>query len=153
MNRIEIGNNYGWPYCYANRQVDPYLAGNPPGMTKAEFCAQSVGPVLTYQAHSAPIGMVFYTGEQFPEEYRNDAFVAMRGSWNRTEPVGYKVVHVDFDESGQPVAINDFVTGWLLEEEVAHFGRLAGLLGLQDGSLLLSEDTNGVIYRIAYTGQ
>jgi glucose/arabinose dehydrogenase len=153
LNRIEISNNYGWPYCYANRQVDPYLSGSPPSMTKAEFCAQTVGPVLTYQAHSAPIGMVFYTGDQFPEEYRNDAFVAMRGSWNRTEPVGYKVVHVDFDESGQPVAINDFVTGWLLEEEVAHFGRLAGLLVLQDGSLLLSEDTNGVIYRIAYTGE
>lgn len=149
LNRLVAGGNYGWPYCYANKQVDPYLAGNPPAMTKAEFCAQSIGPVLTYQAHSAPIGMVFYTGDLFPEEYRNDAFVAMRGSWNRSEPVGYKVVHVDFDEAGQPVAINDFVTGWLLEEEVAQFGRLAGLLVLPDGSLLLSEDTNGVIYRIA----
>lgn len=150
LNRIEADNNYGWPYCYANRQIDPYLPGQPSGMTKAEFCAQSTGPVLTYQAHSAPIGMVFYTGDQFPEEYRNDAFVAMRGSWNRSEPVGYKVVQVDFDEAGQPVAINDFVTGWLLEEEVAHFGRPAGLLMAQDGSLLLSEDTNGVIYRIVY---
>lgn len=153
LNQLTAGSNYGWPYCYADRQVDPYLAGNPPGMTKAEFCAQTVGPVLTYQAHSAPIGMVFYTGDLFPEEYRNDAFVAMRGSWNRSEPVGYKVVHVDFDEAGQPVAINDFVTGWLLEEEVAHFGRLAGLLVLQDGSLLLSEDTNGVIYRITPTAE
>ena len=60
--------------------------------------------------------MVFYTGDQFPAEYRNDAFVAMRGSWNRQEPVGYKVVHVDFDAEGQPVSINDFVTGWLLEK-------------------------------------
>lgn len=152
LNRLEAGNNYGWPYCFADQQVDPYLPTAPQGMTKAEFCAQSTGPVLTYQAHSAPIGMVFYTGDQFPEEYQNDAFVAMRGSWNRQEPVGYKVVHIDFDEAGQPVAINDFITGWLLEEEVAHFGRVAGLLVLSDGSLLLSEDTNGVIYRIEYTG-
>lgn len=152
LNLIEAGNNYGWPFCYADQQVDPYLAVPPQGMTKAEFCAQSTSPVLTYQAHSAPIGMVFYTGDQFPEEYQNDAFVAMRGSWNRQEPVGYKVVHVDFDEEGQPVAIDDFITGWLLEEEVAHFGRVAGLLVLSDGSLLLSEDTNGVIYKISYTG-
>lgn len=62
------------------------------------------------------------------------------------------MVHIDFDEAGQPVAIKDFITGWLLEEEVAHFGRVAGLLVLSDGSLLLSEDTNGVIYHISYTG-
>jgi len=151
LNHIQDGNNYGWPYCYADRQVDPYLPVTPPGQTKAEFCAQTVGPVLTYQAHSAPIGMVFYTGEQFPEEYRNDAFVAMRGSWNRQEPVGYKIVHVDFDEKGQPVAIDDFITGWLLQDEVAQFGRVAGLFVLQDGSMLISEDTNGVIYQVSYT--
>ncbi len=149
LNLIEAENNYGWPYCYGDQQVDPYLSVSPTGMTKAEFCAQSVAPVLTYQAHSAPIGMVFYTGDQFAEEYQNDAFVAMRGSWNRQEPVGYKIVHIDFDEAGQPVAIEDFVTGWLLEEEVAHFGRVAGLLVLEDGSLLISEDTNGVLYRVS----
>ncbi len=153
LNLLEAGNNYGWPYCYADQQVDPYLSTNPQGMTKAEFCAHTVGPVLTYQAHSAPIGMVFYTGDQFPETYQNDAFVAMRGSWNRQEPVGYKIVHVDFDEEGQPVAIEDFVTGWLLEEEVAHFGRVAGLLVLNDGSLLISEDTNGVIYRVSVNAE
>jgi glucose/arabinose dehydrogenase len=152
LNLIEEGNNYGWPYCFADQQVDPYLSVPPPGMTKAEFCAQSTGPVLTYQAHSAPIAMVFYTGEQFPEEYQNDAFVAMRGSWNRQEPVGYKIVHVDFDEAGQPTAIEDFITGWLREDEVAHFGRVAGLLVLDDGSMLISEDTNGVIYHVTYTG-
>lgn len=151
LNRLEAGSNYGWPYCYADQQIDPYLPGNPPGKTKGEFCAETVGPVLTYQAHSAPIGMVFYTGDQFPAEYQNDAFVAMRGSWNRQEPVGYKIVHLDFDEAGQPVAINDFVTGWLLEEEVAQFGRVAGLLVAQDGSLLIAEDTNGVIYRVSAT--
>jgi glucose/arabinose dehydrogenase len=153
LNLLNQGNNYGWPHCFADRQVDPYLASPPPGMTKAEFCAQSVGPALTYQAHSAPIGMVFYTGEQFPEMYRNDAFVAMRGSWNRQQPVGYKIVRIDFDEAGQPVAFEDFVTGWLIEDGQAQFGRVAGLLVLQDGSLLIAEDTNGMIYRVSYIGQ
>ena len=153
LNRLEMGNNYGWPYCYGDKEIDPYLATVPQGMTKAEFCAQSVGPVLTYQAHSAPIGMIFYTGDQFPEDYQNDAFVAMRGSWNRQEPVGYKIVHIDFDEEGQPTTIDDFVTGWLLEEEIAQFGRVAGLLVAQDGSLLISEDTNGVIYRVSVNAE
>lgn len=150
LNRLEEGNNYGWPFCYADKQVNHYFSGEPSGMTKAEFCAQSVGPVLTYQAHSAPIGMVFYTGDQFPEEYVNDAFVAMRGSWNRMPPSGYKVVRILFDEAGQPTEFEDFLTGFLIEDDAAHFGRLAGLLVLQDGSLLIVEDTNGVIYRVSY---
>jgi glucose/arabinose dehydrogenase/Cu/Zn superoxide dismutase len=148
LNLIETGNNYGWPYCYADQQIDQYTSTNPPGQTKAEFCALSTGPVLTYTAHSAPIGMVFYTGEQFGEDYLNDAFVAMRGSWNRQEPTGYKVVRIDFDENGQPLGFEDFLTGFLIEEDVAQFGRPAGLLVRQDGSLLLAEDTNGMIYQV-----
>jgi glucose/arabinose dehydrogenase len=153
LNLLTQGNNYGWPYCFGDRQIDPYIASPPVGLTQAEFCAQSTAPVLTYQAHSAPIGMVFYTGDQFPEAFQNDAFVAMRGSWNRQEAVGYKIVHLDFDEAGQPVAFNDFVTGWLIEDGAAHFGRVAGLLVLQDGSLLISDDTNGMIYRVSYSGE
>lgn len=153
LNLLTQDSNYGWPYCFADQQVDPYIASPPQGMTQAEFCAQSVGPALTYQAHSAPIGMVFYTGDQFPETYHNDAFIAMRGSWNREQAVGYKIARLDFDEAGQPVAFEDFVTGWLIEDGKAQFGRVAGLLVLQDGSLLISEDTNGMIYRVSYTGQ
>jgi len=151
LNLIEKGANYGWPYCYADQQVDKYTPGMPPGRTKAEFCATTVGSTLTYQAHSAPIGFHFYTGEQFPEEYRTGAFVVFRGSWNRQEPTGYKVVFLSFDEEGQPVEFQDFLTGFLIEDGLAHFGRPAFLLQAQDGSLLLSEDTNGVIYRITYT--
>jgi len=121
-------------------------------MTKAEFCATTVAPALTYQAHSAPIGMVFYTGDQFPAEYSGDAFVAMRGSWNRQEPVGYKVVRLDF-EDGQPAGFEDFVTGWLIEDGQAQFGRVAGLLMLQDGSLLIGDDTNGMIYQVSYLAE
>ena len=150
LNLLVAGTNYGWPFCFGSQTVDPFIAVAPKGMTKAEFCAQSQGPALTYQAHSAPIDMVFYTGGQFPEAYRNDALVAMRGSWNRQQPVGYKIVRINFDESGQPAAFEDFVTGWLVEGGRGQFGRVAGLLVLQDGSLLISEDTNGVIYRVSY---
>lgn len=153
LNMLVQGKNYGWPYCYGDKKVDPYLPGAPKGMTKAEFCAKSEGPALTYQAHSAPIEMVFGNGAKFPAEYQNDAFVAMRGSWNRTEAVGYKVVRINFDETGKPTAFEDFATGWLVEDGKAQFGRLAGLLVLRDGSLLITDDTNGMIYRVRYTGQ
>ena len=152
LNRIEQGNDYGWPFCYADRRVDNHASQTPTGATGAEVCALTEPPVLTYQAHSAPIGWVFYTADQFPSEYQNDAFIAMRGSWNRDPATGYKVVRLRF-ENGEPVGYEDFLTGFLLDDGVTHFGRPAGLLVLQDGSLLLAEDTNGVIYRVVYTGE
>jgi glucose/arabinose dehydrogenase len=103
LNKLEEGNNYGYPFCFNDSQINRYIAGHPPGMTKPEFCAQATPPVLTYQAYNSPIGMVFYTGDQFQEEYQNDAFVALRGSWNRIPASGYKVVRIHFDEEGQPV--------------------------------------------------
>ncbi|MFN8489347.1 MAG: superoxide dismutase family protein [Caldilineaceae bacterium] len=151
LNHIEKGANYGWPYCYAAKKVDPYLSVNPPGQTKAEYCAQTMAATLTYQAHSSPINLVFYTGKQFPAAYRNDAFVTMRGSWNRQQAVGYKVVRLHF-ANGKPVSFEDFLTGFLIENGKAQFGRPAGLLVLQDGSLLVTDDSNGVIYRITYSG-
>ncbi len=150
LNQIAAGNNYGWPYCFGEKEVDAFLSNPPPGATPEQYCVNTEAPVLTYQAHSAPIGMLFYEGAQFPEEYQGDAFVAMRGSWNRAEPTGYKIVRVTF-EDGQPTAIEDFITGWLLEDGAAHFGRIAGLTVTPDGALLISDDTNGVIYRVAYT--
>ena len=151
LNRIEQGNHYGWPHCYGDKQVDRYLAVPPVGLTKAEFCAASTAPVLEYQAHSAPIAMVFSTGTQFPEDYRNGAFIAMRGSWNRSEPTGYKVVYLQF-EDGQPTEFSDFLTGFLIENDTAVFGRPAGLLVRSDGALLVTDDTNGMLYQIAYVG-
>jgi glucose/arabinose dehydrogenase len=94
------------------------------------------------------MAMVFYTASQFPAEYQNDAFVAMRGSWNRSKPSGYKVVRVHF-ENGQPARFDDFLTGFLINNDRSHFARLVGLAVNRDGSLLVSDDTNGVIYRVA----
>lgn len=153
LNLIDQGKHYGWPYCYGDRQPDVLNIGGPKGTSKREFCAKTESPVLTYQAHSAPIAMVFYHGDTFPAEYRNDAFVAMRGSWNRNPAVGYKVVRIVFGENGRPERFEDFAVGWLLHEEKAEFGRLAGLAVSATGSLLISEDRNGVIYEITYSGE
>ncbi len=152
LNLIQKGAKYGWPYCYGDKQVNDYIPDAPgPGVTKAQYCQMTTAPTLSYQAHSAPINLLFYTGSQFPADYQNDAFVTMRGSWNRSQATGYKVVRLHF-QNGKPVSFEDFVTGFLIEEGKAQFGRVAGLVLAPDGSLLISEDTNGVIYRVAYVG-
>lgn len=152
LNKLEEGNHYGWPFVYGEREIDPFIPGEPEEMTPGEFARQSTPPALTIQAHSAPIGMVFYTGNHFPEEYHNDAFVAFRGSWNRMPPTGYKISRVRFNENGEPEEFEDFVTGFLQEEDdkFYQFGRLAGVAVHSDGSLLFSDDSNGVIYRVSY---
>ncbi|HAX77857.1 MAG TPA: oxidoreductase [Cyanobacteria bacterium UBA11372] len=152
LNRIQPGANYGWPFCWGDRRPDVYLSANPDGMTKEEYCAKTQAPVMTYTAHSAPLAFVFYTANQFPSEYRGDAFVTMRGSWNRNPPSGYKLVRVRF-QNGQPVAFEDFITGFLMNGGAEQFGRPVGLAIAPDGSLLFTDDTNGVIYRVSYTAR
>jgi glucose/arabinose dehydrogenase len=149
LNRIVESGDYGWPFCYGNKVVDPIANKPKSGGTKEERCEKSIAPVLTYQAHSAPIGMVFYTGSQFPAEFKHNAFVAMRGSWNRKPATGYKVVRIRFQD-GKPVGFEDFVSGFLSADGQSHFGRLAGIAVAKDGSLLFSDDANGVIYRVSY---
>jgi len=146
LNKITDGANYGWPFIYGEGKYNP--SDRPEGTTYAEYAERTTNPTLTYQAHSAPMAMVFYTASQFPQEYQNDAFVAMRGSWNRSSPVGYKVVRVHF-ENGQPTRFDDFLSGFLINDKNSHFGRLVGLAVDRDGSLLVSDDTNGVIYRVS----
>jgi glucose/arabinose dehydrogenase len=146
LNRISEDANYGWPYCFGDRVEDPII-DDPPGSTKQAFCAASQPAVAGFPAHQAPIGMVFYTGTSFPESYRDDAFVAFHGSWNRDPATGYKVVRVLF-EDGEPQATEDLVTGFLIEDGTAYFGRPAGITTAPDGALLFSDDENGFIYRI-----
>ena len=93
--------------------------------------------------------MVFYTGTQFPEPYRDDAFVAMHGSWNRAPAAGFEVVRIEF-EDGRPVAFRPFLGGFLVEGGQATFGRPTGLGVARDGALLVGDDTTGVVYRIAW---
>jgi glucose/arabinose dehydrogenase len=147
LNKLEEGKHYGWPLVYEDRKVIPLK--DTPEAELQEFAKKTEPPALGYQAHSAPIQMTFYTGDQFPAEYRNDAFVCMRGSWNRKPPAGYEVVRIRFDPSGKPVKFEQFLTGFLLKGP-EHFARLAGIAQARDGSLFVGDDTNGVIYRVTY---
>jgi len=148
LNRVERGKRYGWPFFWGNNQVNPH-ADPAGGLSKAEWRKSSEPMVLGYAAHAAPMQLAFYDGPQFPAEYRGDAFVSMRGSWNRRPASGYEVVRIRF-QNGEAQKIEPFVTGFITEE--GEHGRLCGNAVATDGSLLFSDDRNGVIYRVAYTG-
>jgi glucose/arabinose dehydrogenase len=147
LNKIEAHKDYGWPYCTNEKKPDTRI--KPRGTSSEEYCAKTVAPALTYTAHAAPIWMLFYTGSMFPADYKNSAFVAMHGSWNRRPASGYEVVRVDF-QNGSPVRFEPFLSGFLQANGTIKLGRPAGLAVLKDGSLLVSDDDNGVIYRVAY---
>ncbi|TXK47934.1 sorbosone dehydrogenase family protein [Pontibacter qinzhouensis] len=149
LNKIVEGATYGWPYIYDDGKYNP--VDRPQGdTTYQQYRDLSTMPTLLYQeAHAAPMAMTFYNGTTFPGQYQESAFIAMRGSWNRSSPVGYKVVRLIF-ENGQPTRFEDFLTGFLVDNNRSHFARLVGVTVNNDGSLLVSDDTNGVIYRVAY---
>jgi glucose/arabinose dehydrogenase len=167
LNRIEAGRNYGWPICYAERRVDEMTNSPPqrmalkPGqaepigvpLSRDDYCAQTEPSVQTTQAHAAPMAMRFYAGRSFPAPYRDDAYIAMHGSWNRSDLAGYKVTRLRFDRSGEPRGFEDFVTGFVDEQEAVVYGRPVGIAYTPDGAMLVTDDLNGAIYRIAYTGR
>jgi glucose/arabinose dehydrogenase len=148
LNLIEANRHYGWPYCFADRQIDPIIQ-EPATTTKAAFCPTTSAPTLLEQAHGSPLGLVFYTATQFPEAYRGNAFVPWRGSWNRYPATGYKLARIVFDD-GTPVRFEDFLTGFLIEDGNAEFGRPTGLTVAPDGALLFTDDERGVVYRVSY---
>ncbi|MDQ3623262.1 MAG: PQQ-dependent sugar dehydrogenase [Verrucomicrobiota bacterium] len=152
LNHLTAGSKYGWPFVFEDGKRNP--ARDPKettGMTWEEYAKTCRAPVLTATAHSAPMALLFYTSSQFPEEYRGDAFVTFHGSWNRGEPSGYKVARLQFKD-GKPAEFEDFLTGFYLPKEKSQFGRPCGLALARDGSLLLSDDGGGVIYRISWAG-
>jgi glucose/arabinose dehydrogenase len=139
--QVRPDEDYGWPRCHSGRIVDPDFGDG-------EACEGVALPAVEIQAHSAPLGLTFYTGSAFPEAYRGDLFVALHGSWNRREPTGYKVVRIPMD-GDVPGTVEDFATGWL-RPDGTNWGRPVDLLTAPDGSLLVSEDSAGTIYRIFY---
>ena len=140
INILKDGKFYGWPRCYLPGKANPEYAG--------ADCAGVEPPAITFQAHSAPLGIAFYTRAGFPADYRGDAFVAYHGSWNRSAPTGAKVVRVRV-QGGRPVAVEDFITGWQLSDG-SRWGRPVGLLAMPDGSLLVSDDQGERIWRVTY---
>jgi Raf kinase inhibitor-like YbhB/YbcL family protein len=150
LNKLEQGKQYGWPHVYGKGDI--YPQSTPVGgLTKQQWRDHSVPMVLGYTAHAAPMQMKFYSGTSFPAEYAGDAFATMRGSWNRNPASGYEIVRIRF-ENGQPKSIEPFLTGFLTDSGKTHFARPVGLAVAKDGSLLMADDTNGVIYRVAYAG-
>jgi Raf kinase inhibitor-like YbhB/YbcL family protein len=150
LNRIEKGKQYGWPHVWGDGQLTPWTTP-PGGISKEEWKARSTPMAIGYTAHSAPMQLVFYTGGTFPREYEGDAFVTMRGSWNRNPASGYEIVRVRFAQ-GQPTGFEPFLHSFLSDGGKTHFARPVGLAVARDGSLLMADDANGVIYRIAHTG-
>jgi len=142
--QVREGDDAGWPRCHAGRLVDPEYG-------EANSCVGVAPPVVEMQAHSAPLGLAFYAGEQFPQAYDGDLFVAFHGSWNRSVPTGYKLVHIAM-QGGVPGAVSDFATGWL-REDGGNWGRPVDVTVGVDGSLFVSDDGQGRVYRIFYAGQ
>ncbi len=149
LTRVEKGAFYGWPYSYIGQNPQPGFASLRPDKVQA-----AVVPDLLFEAHSSLLDIVFYTGQQFPAEFRGDAFVALKGSWNRSEPTGYKVVRVPFKDGRPEGQYVNFMTGfWIAGMDRAEvWGRPAALAVAKDGSLLAADDTGGTIWRISYTG-
>ncbi|MBI2433208.1 MAG: sorbosone dehydrogenase family protein [Candidatus Hydrogenedentes bacterium] len=148
LNRLtKEGLHFGFPYCHGKSIPDPELNGG-------EECSQFTPPVQELGPHVAALGLKFYTGEQFPEAYRNQIFIAEHGSWNRSlsaGPTGYRVMLVRLDKSGAATAYEEFATGWLRDGKA--WGRPVDLLQLPDGSMLLSDDEAGAVYRISFNGR
>jgi Raf kinase inhibitor-like YbhB/YbcL family protein len=148
LNKIEKGKHYGWPYFYGTGTPNPHIVP-PDGLSREQMLARMTPMTMGYTAHAAAMQMSFYTGTQFPAEYQGDAFVSMRGSWNRKPAVGYEIVRIHFDK-GQPASIQPFVTGFLSEQ--GESARPCGNAMAKDGALLFTDDRNGVIYRVSYAG-
>ncbi len=150
FTRLEPGAFYGWPYAYIGNHPDPEY-----GKKRPDLVAKAKVPDLLFVSHSAPLGLVFYEGAQFPPDYKGDAFVALHGSWNSSKPTGYKVVRVHF-QNGKPVGgYENFLTGfWDGKSNPARvWGRPVGLAVAKDGSLLVADDTAKVIWRVSYKGK
>lgn len=138
------GMHFGYPYCHEGSIRDPEFGNKAP-------CSEFVAPVAKLGPHVAPLGLKFYTGGMFPADYKNQVFIARHGSWNRTRKIGYDLCVVKLDgNSAQEV--ETFASGWLDEEAQKAWGRPVDVLILQDGSMLVSDDTANVIYRISYNG-
>lgn len=142
LNHAPIaGLHFGFPYCHAGDVPDPEFG-------ESRACSEFEAPARKLGPHVAPLGMIFYTGDMFPAEYRNQVLIAEHGSWNRSRKIGYRVSMVRM-EDGVPAGYGGFAEGWLQGEEVS--GRPVDLLQLDDGSVLVSDDQNGLIYRISYS--
>jgi glucose/arabinose dehydrogenase len=143
LNRVtKAGQDFGFPYCHQGDVTDPEFGSKKP-------CSATVPPVAKLGPHVAPLGLRFYSGNQFPKAYQGAVIVAEHGSWNRTRKIGYRVVAVHLEGTGEPRQ-EILVGGWLQNEQVS--GRPVDVLQMPDGSMLISDDAGGKIWRLTYSG-
>ena len=143
LNHItRLGEHFGYPYCHQGNLPDPKFA-------MGHKCSEFTPPVVNLGAHVAPLGMKFYTGSQFPAQYKNNIFIAEHGSWNRHKYQGGRIERVIVDANGKNAKQEVFASGWITSER-DYFGRPDDILQAPDGSLLISDDWAGAIYRISY---
>ena len=145
LNKVTVaGQHYGYPYCHGGSIKDPEFGDKYP-------CDDFVKPAQQLGPHVAPLGIKFYDGNQFPEDYNGHAFIAEHGSWNRSKKIGYRISMVRI-EKNEAVSYETFADGWLDDEAQEVWGRPVDVLIMPDGSMLVSDDMANVIYRIAYSG-
>ena len=155
LNKIEAGKHYGWPHCWGVPGTNE-LTEDPNFKAEAGFCKTAQAPAMTFTSHTTPIGITFLDKTSWPAEYKTDAIVALHGSWNRQQPAGYQLVRVKFTNN-QPVAVEDFASGWLVPAKEAGWFKRAQVHGRpvdvavgHDGALYVSDDKADIIYRISY---
>ena len=144
---VAQGAFYGWPWYYLGDHQDPRHKGE-----RADLKNRITTPDVLIQAHSAPLGIAFYTADQFPSEYKGDAFVTLHGSWNRSKRTGYKVVRLVMKDGKSTGVYEDFLVGFVGDDKSV-WGRPVGVAAAHDGSLLVSDDGSGSIWRVSYKGK
>lgn len=144
VTRVRENAFYGWPWFYIGANEDPRHPGARPDLKDKVAI-----PDVLLQAHSASMGVTFYQGDNFPGEYRGDAFAAQHGSWNRSRRTGYKVVRIRLKDGEPTGEYEDFVTGFVINDREV-WGRPVGVAVARDGALLFSEDGNGTIWRVTH---
>ncbi|KQK25272.1 L-sorbosone dehydrogenase [Chryseobacterium aquaticum] len=137
---------YGWPYAYFGKHEDPRRKGEKPDLVE-----KTIVPDVPLGAHTASLGLTFYTGSQFPEKYKNGAFIGQHGSWNRSSIVGYQVAFVPFKNGKASGSYEPFLTGFIADKEKGDvYGRPVGVLQIADGSLLVADDVSGIVWRVSH---
>jgi glucose/arabinose dehydrogenase len=144
---VQQGGFYGWPYAYSGNHPDPRIKDQ-----RTDLVAKAIAPDILLAPHCAILDFLFYTGNQFPKEYRGGAFLANHGSSNRSLRIGYSISFVPFQNGKPSGPVRDFLTGWMLAPDRKEvWGRPVGLLQLGDGSLLISDDGGKMIWRVSYS--
>ncbi len=155
LTDVQDGGFYGWPYAYIGTHPQPDYAQRQPDLVK-----KTIVPNTLFRSHSAPIGMAIYNGTQFPERYRNGFFVALQGSWNAQKPEGYMVAFVPGQRGGDGrIKVQNqyeaFATGFFIATapNATIWGQPAGIAVAPDGSLLITDDASGTLWRVRWTGK